>query len=214
MKPSVEKLLLDHDRLIRSEAAKYSSHVPVAPVLADAYKLARKAAETYDPSTGNNFSTHLVNSLKKLSRISTTYGNMLRLPENKQFALQKLNKADEELRGELGREPTTSELSEHTGMHEKKVVKILKGRHKEVNVANLLVTPTFVDSQNDEWVQFVYHSLPQEDKLIMEYATGMSGRPVLSKEDIAKKLGRPYPTVCARLRLISDELAKGWKESL
>lgn len=206
-----EELLKKHDKLIRSTAAQYATHVPLAPVLAQAYKLASKAADTYDPKSGNQFSTHLVNSLQKLSRISTTYGGMLRLPENKQFALKKLNDAEEELRADLGRVPTASELSQFTGMHEKKVVKILKSKQKEVNLANLMVMPTFVDSENDEWIQFVYHDLPPTDKLIMEYSTGMSGRPVLSKEDIAKKVNLSYATVCQRLRLIQEKLAQGWK---
>ena len=109
-----EKLINDHKKLIAYEAGKYSKMVPYDVVLAEAYKLADKAAKNFNPDKGTKFSTHLTNQLKKLSRISTLYGSSVRLPENKQFKLQHINKAEIELKDNLGREPSLQEISEYT----------------------------------------------------------------------------------------------------
>lgn len=212
MKVDIEKLLADHKKLIEQEASKYSGYLSNSFVLAEAYKLAREAANNYDPSTGFKFSTMLVNSLKKLSRLSTQYGGMFRIPENKQFKIQKLNKADEELRAEYGREPSLQELSNFTGMSLKEVTNLSKVRKKEVNISNLAYTPTFVEDQNDDWIHYVYHDLADRDKLILEYKTGFGGKPVLTNEEIAKKIGIPVSTVVSRGKIISNMLAEGWRE--
>ena len=135
--PSVDQLLTEHKRLIESEAARYAKFVPLHVVTAEAYRLAKEAAESFNPDSGNKFSTHLVNSLKKLSRLSTKYGGILRVPENKQFKIHKMNQAEEELHNELGREPSLAELSQFTGMSLAELTGLKQARKREVNVSNL-----------------------------------------------------------------------------
>ncbi len=210
-KPSVDQLLTDHRRLIESEAARYAKFVPLHVATAEAYRLARTAAETFDPAAGNKFSTHLVNSLKKLSRISTKYGGILRVPENKQFKIHKLNQVEEELRNELGRPATISELSQATGMSLGEINGLKQVRKKEVNVSTLAYSPVFVDNNNDDWVHFVYFDLPQRDKVIMEHKTGFGGKPVLTNEAIAKMLNTSTSTVANRVKMITTRLEEGWR---
>ena len=90
---NVEQLIKDNKKLIELEAARHATNLPLITVQIEAYKLAREAAKTYNPASGNKFSTHLVNNLKKLSRLSTKYGaGMMRTPENVQFGLNKIQK--------------------------------------------------------------------------------------------------------------------------
>jgi DNA-directed RNA polymerase specialized sigma subunit len=208
----VNKLIQDHKRLIESEAAKYSQFVPSSVVQAEAYRIARKAADSYDPKSGNQFSTHLTNQLKKLSRISTTYGNIARLPEKRQFELTRLNHAEQSLKDELGREPSVEELSTATGFGLHTVKHLLTNRKKEVNIENLAYTPVFIDNNNDEWIHFVYQDLPPRDKTIFEHKIGWAGKQELSNEELAKKLGISPSTVNNRVRMISAKLAEGWRE--
>lgn len=209
---NVEQLIQDHKRLIESEAAKYSGFMPLLAVQAKAYKLARKAAENYNPASGVKFSTYLVNSLQKLYRLSTQYGGSVRVSEAKQFKIQKLNQAEEMLKNELGREPTLQELSDITGFNISTVNNLLKTRKKEVSVNNLAYTPIFIEDDNDEWVNFVYHDLNDRDKFIFEHKTGFGSKPKLPNEDIAKKLNISTSTVANRVKIISDKLAEGWKD--
>jgi DNA-directed RNA polymerase specialized sigma subunit len=206
----VEKLLSEHKKLIEAEAKKYAINIPLVTVQIEAYKLARKAAESYTP--GNvKFSTYLVNSLKKLSRLSTQYGSSIRMPENVQFGINKLNTAEKELENSLGRTPSVAELSDFTGFNLKTVDGLLKNKKTTVSMNNLLTTPTIVDSSNDEWLSFVYHDLAPKDKVIFEHKTGFGGRPVIENEAIAKKLNLSQAQLNNRINLIGEMINKGWK---
>jgi hypothetical protein len=206
----IKKLLTDHKNLIDSEAKKYSTNIPFITAQIEAHRLARQAAESYTPSIGK-FSTHLVNSLKKLSRISTQYGSSVRLPENTQFGINKLNNLEKQLESEFGRPPTTEELADYSGMNIKAVNNILKSKKSMVSFTNMMNTPTIIDSSNDEWATFVYHDLVPNDKIIFEHMTGFGGKKVLEAEQIAKKLKIPHTQVNHRIKIISDMLNKGWK---
>lgn len=206
-----KKLLADHKKLIELEASRYSAFVPPATVLAEAYRLAADAAEKFDETKGIKFSTYLTNSLKKLSRISTQYGGTVRIPENKQFKIQKINQVETALRDELGRTPTLHELAEGTQMSIQQVSGLLGSRKKDVNFNNLSFTPVFIDDGNDEWLHFVYHDLPERDRYIFEHKTGFGGKPVKSTDELAKELRISPSTVANRSKMISEMIEKGWK---
>ena len=207
----VEKLISENKRLIELEAARHSSNLPAITVQVEAYKLAREAAKSYDPKSGYKFSTYLVNSLKKLSRLSTQYGNVVRTPENVQFGVNKLQNLEKDLEHTLGRSPTIEELSHHSGFSIPAVVKTLKSKKAVTGLSSVFDAPTLMDSSNDEWIQFVYHDLSDRDKLIFEHKTGFGGKPVLDNAGIAKKLNLSPSTLSNRLKLINETLSRGWK---
>jgi DNA-directed RNA polymerase sigma subunit (sigma70/sigma32) len=211
-KADKDRMISDNKRLIEHEASKYSSYVPLNVVLAEAYKIANRAAESYDPDSGAKFSTHLHNQLKKLSRISTQYGNIVRLPENKQFKLQRLNQMELHLKEDLNRDPNLQELSDALGMPIKEVNYLMQNRKYETNLSNLNYTPTFVeDTQNDEWLHLVYHDLSPTDKVIFEHKVGFGGKKRLTNEELAKKIKTSPSTVNHRSNFIANMIAKGWK---
>lgn len=210
MEKNIDQLIKDHRRLIELEASRYSRFLPINYVTIEAYRLAHKAAEKYDPSTGIKFSTYLTNALQKLSRLSTQYGNVVRIPENKQFKINRLNQAEAELQSELGRDPTVAELADQTGFGMHQVSNLLGARKKEVNLANLSFSPVFFNDEGDDWIHFVYHDLSDKDKLIFEYRTGFGGKPRLDNNTIAKKLGISPSTVSQRVKLITEKIQKGW----
>lgn len=208
---NVDVLVRDNKRLIDLEAARYATNLPLITVQLEAYKLAREAAKSYDPASGYQFSTHLVNNLKKLSRLSTKYGAVLRVPENTQFDINKLNKLEKDLEHTLGRAATTEELAHHSGLSVKAVVSTLKSKKTSTGISSLFDSPTLFSSENDEWVHFVYHDLTDKDKLIFEHKTGFGGKPILDNSALAKKLNLSVSTLSNRLKLINTTLAKGWK---
>lgn len=204
---NVEKLVQEHRKLIEAEARKNAQFVPLIVVEAEAYRLAHEAALSYDEKSGVKFSTHLTNQLKKLQRFSTTYGGSVRVSENAQFKIQRINTAEKHLHEELGRPPTAAELADATGLGLPAVGNLLKKRKKEVDLTNLSYTPVFVDDGRlDDWIHFVYHDLSSTDKLIFEYRTGFGGKPILTEEEISKKLHIPADIVKLRVRLISQKL--------
>jgi DNA-directed RNA polymerase specialized sigma subunit len=207
---STTKLIEDHRKLIEYEAGKYSKMLPLDVVRAEAYKLAAKAAKSFDPNKDVKFSTHLTNQLKKLSRISTMYGSTVRLPENKQFKLQKINNAELELKDSLGREPSLLELSEYTKIPLAQVNQIKQHRTSEVNISNLQYTPVFVNNTNDDWLHFIYHDLPDIDKVIFEHKTGFGGKKLMNNDELAKLLKLSPSTVGHRAKMIASKVAENW----
>jgi len=206
-----KKLLEDHKNLILAEARKNATNLPLEAVQIEAYRIANAAVKDYDPKV-SKFSTHLTNSLKKLSRFSTQYGQVVRLPENQQFILNKINKAEKELDAQLGREPTIDELSNFTKLSIQVINNVLQNRKQTVNLANMVDSPIFVPGNNDEYLHFCYHDMSPIDKLIFEHRTGFGNKPVLSNEALAKKLNIAPSTLSNRIKMISDKIEEGWKD--
>ena len=206
----IDKLISDNKRLIELEASRHATNLPLITVQIEAYKLAREAAKSYDPSVGK-FSTHLVNSLKKLSRLSTKFGGTVRLPENTQLGINKLNKQEQDLEDLLGRPPSVSELADYAKMGIKMVDNLKRNKYMTNNLSKLMESPTMFSDSNNEWVAFVYHDLPPRDKLIFEHKTGFGGKPILSNDDICKKLDISPSLLNSRVKLMGDMLARGWK---
>jgi len=209
MKNNVEQLLTDHKKLIEDMARKNAQFVPLTVAQIEAYRIAREAAEKYDANSGVKFSTFLTQHLQKLQRLSTQFGGLVRIPENKQFKIQKINMAEKHLSETLGRPATVAELADATGFGIPAVNGLLSVRKKEVNMTNLSHTPVFTThSKMDDWIHFVYHDLSDIDKLIFEYKTGFGGKPTLQPEQIANKLNIPLATVTQRISLITKKLSE------
>jgi len=198
----IKQLIDSHKRLIELEASKNAKFIPLTYVQVEAYKLARKAAENFDASKGIKFSTYLTNALQKLTRLSTQYGGSVRVPENKQFKINKLNQVETELKEITGMQPTAADLADASGISLANVNNLLTARKKEVNLSNLTFSPIFNAGDNDEWVHFVYHDL-------FEKGTGFGGKPVLDVVSLAKKLGISPSTVSLRIKVITERLAQG-----
>jgi DNA-directed RNA polymerase specialized sigma subunit len=207
----VESLIKDNKKLIELEVARYATNLPHITVQLEAYKLAREAAKTYDPSSGFKFSTHLVNSLKKLSRLSTKYGGVIRIPENTQFGISKIQNLERDLEHTLGRPPTLEELAHNAGISVKAVSNILSSKKMASGISSLFEAPSVLDGSNGEWVQFVYHDLSDTDKLIFEHRTGFGGKKILDNTTIASKLNLSTSTLNNRIKIIETALRKGWK---
>jgi DNA-directed RNA polymerase sigma subunit (sigma70/sigma32) len=207
----VKELLEKHKDLINFEVGKYSSNIPAHVLRAQAYKIAAQAAREYDEKTGNKFSTFLVNRLQKLSRTSTQYGNLVRVPENKQFKLNRLSHIEKELDAELGRTPTVSELSDATGHSLSEIHTLLQTRKSEASMSNISAAPVFMSGENEDWLHYVYHDLAPRDKLIFEHKYGFGRPKAESNEHIAKILDSPITAVNKRIWLINKKIEEGAK---
>jgi len=203
-----EQMIHENKALIDNEARKYP-HIPFHVMQIESYKIARNAAKSYNKTSGVKFSTHLTNQLKQLSRISTQYGNIIRIPENKQYQINKLNQVESHLESEFGRMPTVAEMADSTGFGLGVVNNLLKRRKKEISVNNIASNQLFDSGASDDWVHYVYHDLPARDKLIFEHKVGFGNRPILGNVDIGKKLALSTKIVDQRVKMITKKLEEG-----
>src|SRR5579862_7528263 len=90
------------------------------------------ALRSYDPSRGAALNTHVENRLHKAKRYNARNQNLAYLPEGQISQISPINKAHDELRSELGRDPTNAEIGEHLGLTEKRVETIRKGQRKDI----------------------------------------------------------------------------------
>lgn len=206
----MSNLIEDHKRLIENEINKYPL-LPRTFVKAEAYKIAVESEKSWNISKGA-FSTYLTNQLKKLSRLSTQYGSDIRIPEEKQFKINKLNKLQDDLTGQFGREATALELADSSGIGIKQINTLLGSSRKSLSESSMIdFTPDFGfdDKEQNDWLNFVYFDLTPKDKLIFEHKTGFGGKTILDDKELAKKVKLDTNTLKARVKSISKRVEEG-----
>lgn len=208
---TLSALLTEFSGLINAEVNRWIG-VLARPVLeAEAKKLAVLAFERYQPGKGAALSTVVANYLKKLSRLSYSHQSIARLPENKRLKYHSYEVAHAKLYDSLGRPPTTDELSDELGWS----TNFLERFQTESARKELLESgPTpkgFEAEEHDSMVDFVYHDLPPQQKLIMEHLTGYRGSPILSNQEIMKKLKLSQGQLSYQKRLLEQAFLKATK---
>lgn len=178
----------------------------------------------YDPQ-GSKLKTYLFNQLQGLKRFSMQQGQIISVPEQVQLDHSNLKRTENELREQLGREPSTEELADAANLSVKRInyVRNLKNPMSEGFVSRPAPNsegtdygdPSVVGASGKKdaaaWHDFVYGSLSPTDKLIMEHTMGLYGKGVLSNEQIARKLGVSPAAVSIRKNKIQQELDKRYQ---
>lgn len=182
--------------------------------------LAAKAVSSYDPDRGADLSTHVYRQLQELQRTAprisqpVSYSQAHRLDQARVYAKQ------QELQNDLGRPPSDEELGHATGLPPKRLAKILRTSRPRVPVSAMDPTmgdgeedenddsgvPSTERTDEDEWMDAVYYSLNDRDKVIMQYRAGYNGAPVKSNAEIAQIMGTSPAAVSQRAKFIQEKL--------
>jgi DNA-directed RNA polymerase specialized sigma subunit len=150
-----------------------------------------KSLPKYDPKQ-TQLNTYITNQLYSLRRVNRKQTQIIRVPERLAQEYTKLNVAEENLRDRLGREPTTLELADDIGLSINRIKKIRSFKYpmaeSQAEVAGAGFNPG-VQGKKSHWLEVIYHDLDPTDQQIMEYSFGMFGKPQLSNQSLATKLG-------------------------
>lgn len=189
--PNASALLKQMDALVQREVNKWAGSLARPLLETEGKRLAMEAFHNYDPNRGAALGTHVVNQLQKMSRLSYANQNVARLPENKMLQFHAYTMGHATLQDQLGRSPTTEELSDHLGWSGKQLLKF----RKEVGHQELLesggtenATGFAVGDESDHIVDFIHHGLPPRQKAIFEHLSGYGGAEILSNQQIQDKL--------------------------
>lgn len=185
----LEALVMQLDPLIQSEVNRRAGTLARPVLVTQAKVLAVKAIQSYDPAKNVKLSTHVTNQLQKLSRVNYAHQNAARIPEHAMLQFHSFNLAKEDLKEDLGRDPTHQEMADHLKWSPKKVEQY----HNQFGRAELLEsidTPAsmFVAATHDPRVDYAYHSMSPRQQKIFEHTTGYLGSERLSNAQIMKKL--------------------------
>ena len=208
--------------IIASAVRSYGGKNP-SPVLHSKAKLmALDAARRYDPSKAK-LRTHLMTNLQGLRRLVVREGQIISIPERVGLDLHHIHRATEELADRLGRDPSDSELADHTGISLKRLAHVRKakpgfaesqmvtqGESGEEQFNPAVVDPT---GNRKQLLDFIYHDLHPVDQLILEHTVGLHGKRILPKQEIARKVGLSAGSIsqrAARIQQTLDEAGDLW----
>lgn len=202
-KPNELRPLLNNFRgMIRSQANRFSGNVelPPAAINAEFTKQAVNAFRTYDPNRGAQLGTWVRTNLQKGQRWVSTYQNTARIGEHRHYKVGQYQNAFATLDDQLGRPPTSQELSEHLGWSDKEVSKMgTEIRHSHIESAYQGDPTTILPSRESEIIKLVKFDLTPEEKLVYEYTLGEGGKPQLKPGEIARTLNMS-PAKVTRVR--------------
>lgn len=175
----------------------YSRGSSTSPTLrSKAEQITLNAVKGYDPSRAK-LQTHLMSHLQGLQRATAKEERIISAPEQVLLDHKNLYMASAKLKDELGRDPSDSELADKLNMSLKRISYVRQLRNPlaestfDVHGSDTergSYAPAVLDNNDGGWKEFVYHSLPPRDQLVMEHALGLHGKNQLDGLALAKKL--------------------------
>lgn len=182
-KEALGKLVNQISPLIYGEVQRQSGTLPNTALSALGKSWAIKAINTYDPSRGTQLSTHVVGYLRKIRRMNYKFQNAARLPENLQLQYHLWDKALQDLKDKLNRDPTEEEMAQAMGWSKAQVIKYRNSLYEDlVESASAKPFETIQFNENKILLDHIMDQLTPEEKTIWEYSKQ------LSSDELAKKL--------------------------
>lgn len=208
-KRAMSNLVRTFGKLINSEVGRYQGTLSRPVLLSFAKKYTTDAVKSFDPKTGNQLSTHIVNQLQRLHRLNYRNVQGLKSSEDVQSKMNTFFQVKADLMEELGREPNTQEMSEKMGVPFKFIKKMNSHIRLEKDPGE--IQSTFISMENNderEVADYLYYELPGVHKKIFEYKTGYMNTPIISNIEIAKKLKLSPVRITQIGKAISDKFSR------
>lgn len=179
----------------------------------EAKRLAIQAFKTFDPAAGASLNTHVFGHLRSLGRFSQKMTRAIDVPRERNEEIGRLVKFERDFQEQNLRDPLDEEVQDHFGISSKKLTKLRGGVFYEFPEGGLEGDLEFdpEESRLARWSAFVYQDLPPKDRLIMDHMTGAGGRPPLSPNDLAAKMGLDPSYVRKRAATIAQKILEGVK---
>jgi DNA-directed RNA polymerase specialized sigma subunit len=174
-----------------------------------------KALPRFDPSK-SNIKTFATNELKRVSRLGPRHRYTIPMPEQAALDLRQLTQQQDSLSATLGRDPTVKELADATGLSLKRISTIR--RYNRPVVLQERVAGSGEDTEpvttagmnfDDLWVEAVYDGLDGLDRKIVDWTLGWHDQPILTKTEIAQRLGLSVSAITQRSQRLATKFDEG-----
>ena len=174
--------------------------------------LAVKALPRYDPEKAT-LNTFVFGELRRLQRVGPQQEYAVPIPERIMLERAAADRATDDLREELGRQPTDDELLDRTGLTLKRL-RTLRGVPTQVvgsrtDDAGQVITDAADEMDSSRlWEEAVAVSLDPVDRKIYEWSTGTGGER-LTKTQMAARLRLSPAAITQRSARIAQKLSAG-----
>lgn len=202
----------------------YGGGSAASPTLrSQAKRIALDSFGTYDPAKGS-LQTHLLTNMRRLQRLGAQEAQVISLPERVALNKKWLDETENELRYELGRDPSDMEIADRSGLSLKRIAYIRQA-HPVASTSQIEAAsedgsmpasnlPGVADPRQQAWEEFVYYDLSPTDQAIFDMTLGRHGRQQFSTTDIARKLGISPGAVSQRTAKIQQKLDEQYSQSV
>jgi DNA-directed RNA polymerase specialized sigma subunit len=166
-----------------AEKAAYGSNIPESAHKAYAAQAFYDSLRTFQPTSGASLQTHVFGSVhNKVKRLNYEYQNMGKMPEPRAVMVGKFQTELENMKNDLGREPSAAEMSDHMNLPLKQIVNLQKEIRKDLSMGQGTEEVAVSEgSVEDEFAAYLYYELTPEEKVVYEYITGHYGKPRMVK---------------------------------
>lgn len=202
-----------------AKKAAFGSNLPESAHRAYAAQAFMDSLKTYNPSSGAQLQTHVYGSVhNKVKRLNYEYQNLGKMPEPRAVMVGQFLNEFGNLRANLGRDPSSAELSDHIGIPLKQVTNLQKELRKDLAMDMGTDEVSFMEgSKEEEFLNYLYYELTSEEKVVYEYITGHFGKPRMVKGNnkidyagIATKMGVSE----SKIRLLHNQIRKKYTKAL
>lgn len=198
---------------INAEIQRFSGPKPLLRSMAR--KRAIDSVKSFNPTSGAQPKSWMITQLQPLSR----YGQQLRPVHAPEVAIRQaaeVNRVRAEMADKLGYDPDDNEVADEVGLSVKRI-RHIRNIVKPTMTESALATPEDEDaigglpaiSQPNPLNMaetMVYDSLSPRDKAIFDSKTGKNGKPVLSNQEIARRLGVTPALISQRTQAIAIQV--------
>lgn len=202
-----------------AKKAAFGSNLPESAHRLYAAQAFLDSIKTYKPGSAASIQTHVYGSVQnKVKRLNYEYQNLGKMPEPRAVMVGQFINEFGNLRANLGRDPSTAELSDHIGMPMKQVANLQKELRKDLSMDAGTDEVSFMEgSKEEEFLNYLYYELSAEEKVVYEYITGHFGKPRMVKGNnkidyagIATKMGVSE----SKIRLLHNQIRKKYNKAL
>lgn len=195
-----------------TKKASYNSNIPQAAHKMYAAQNFMDSLKTFDPNKAS-LNTHVYNAVnQKANRLNYQYQNLGHMPETRQMQIGKFQSEMENMRADLGREPSQAELSDRLGLGLKDVSRLQTEVRKDLALAEGTEEQTYFESsQDEEMLDYLYYDLGEEEKVVYEYMFGKHGKPRYEKPNKKvdyKRIASQVNFSESKVRSLANNIAK------
>jgi DNA-directed RNA polymerase specialized sigma subunit len=167
---------------------------------------AAEAVKKFDPASGATLNTWTQSQLQSLQRFKRENQGPVKIPDRAAIDAWSIERSRRELEDETGLDPDVKTLADRSGLSVKRIAAVAKITRPVAATEQMFEDGGSLPDYLGEALEYTYDGADRIDRKIIEMTTGYGGSPVMSKKDIALKLGISASQVTRRADRIGSQL--------